>query len=483
MPPLPRVPLRLSSPAALAVLAVAAAARALAAGAVPIEDEAFVTFRYAANLAAGDGLVFNPGAAWEPVLGIASPGYAVALAALACLGLHGPGPALALNLVLDVASVALVMALLAARPVRALAAGLGVALLPELVGPSMAGVAAPLACALALGAAAAAHRGRFAAAGVLVGLGLTVRPEVALLLPGLALATRGRSERLLALLAPAAVLGALYLGTLRLVYGSPVPAPVAASVAGGAPFGEAVALVVRGALCPTPFHLPLAVLGVAGAVGLVRGREPLAPLVGAAALAVLLWLVVGARLSAAAHLLPLVALVAGAAHALAPLVRGLGRRAPALVPALACLVAAAGLAFGRAGLPEAGPALREQVWEPMAAWADEAQLARGEETLLASSAGAIGWFGGGIVLDLAGLTWSRRWHAGLVERLVSTAPEYLLLRARRDELAALRSVDRFSRAYYPIRRFSVSGETELEPELAELAEGDVSDYLLFRRRQ
>ena len=41
-------------------------------------DDAFVTYRYADNLAAGRGLVFNPG---EPVLGTTAPGWAVVLAA------------------------------------------------------------------------------------------------------------------------------------------------------------------------------------------------------------------------------------------------------------------------------------------------------------------------------------------------------------------------------------------------------------------
>ena len=46
-------------------------------------DDAYITYRYAANYASGDGLVFNVG---ERVLGTTAPGYAVLLGALSMLG-------------------------------------------------------------------------------------------------------------------------------------------------------------------------------------------------------------------------------------------------------------------------------------------------------------------------------------------------------------------------------------------------------------
>lgn len=46
-------------------------------------DDAFITYRYAQNLADGRGLVFNPG---EPVLGTTAPGWAVTLGLAAAIG-------------------------------------------------------------------------------------------------------------------------------------------------------------------------------------------------------------------------------------------------------------------------------------------------------------------------------------------------------------------------------------------------------------
>jgi hypothetical protein len=64
--------------AAAATAAVVAALAAVAAAGLWrfSYDDAFVTYRYAANLAAGRGLAFNPG---EPVLGTTAPGWAVLL--------------------------------------------------------------------------------------------------------------------------------------------------------------------------------------------------------------------------------------------------------------------------------------------------------------------------------------------------------------------------------------------------------------------
>ena len=62
-------------------------------------------------------------------------------------------------------------------------------------------------------------------------------------------------------------------------------------------------------------------------------------------------------------------------------------------------------------------------------------------------------------------------------------PDYLFVTAVRRRIRALRERDAVARAYYPICRFSVRGETELEPELEDLPEGWVQDYIVFRRRR
>ncbi|TET83600.1 MAG: hypothetical protein E3J37_05110, partial [Anaerolineales bacterium] len=58
-------------------------------------DDAYITFRYAQNLLAGNGLVYNPG---EAVLGTTTPIYALLMAGLGLFtgGSQAPFPTLAL---------------------------------------------------------------------------------------------------------------------------------------------------------------------------------------------------------------------------------------------------------------------------------------------------------------------------------------------------------------------------------------------------
>ena len=58
-------------------------------------DDAFITFRYAQNLLAGNGLVYNPG---EWVLGTTTPLYAVLIAAIGSItgGIQAPYPEIAI---------------------------------------------------------------------------------------------------------------------------------------------------------------------------------------------------------------------------------------------------------------------------------------------------------------------------------------------------------------------------------------------------
>lgn len=59
-------------------------------------DDAYVTYRYAQNVASGHGFVFNPGE--SPTLGTSAPLYAALLAAGALLGMDIPPLSIALGI-------------------------------------------------------------------------------------------------------------------------------------------------------------------------------------------------------------------------------------------------------------------------------------------------------------------------------------------------------------------------------------------------
>jgi len=203
-----------------------------AAGFVPLAawlrfgiDDAFINFRYAANLAAGLGPVFNPG---ERVEGYTAPAWVLLLAGLHRLGAPLLGTAHVLGIAASAATVLATGALAAALAPRlrvgagALAALL-VALHPGVLFWTASGMETPVFMLLVLLSVAAARWP--AAAGALCGLAALTRPEAILFGTGVgaALAATG-GRRALARFAPgfAGPLAALELFRLA-YYGAPLP--------------------------------------------------------------------------------------------------------------------------------------------------------------------------------------------------------------------------------------------------------------------
>lgn len=125
----------------------------------PVSDDAFITYRYAENLAGGHGFVFNRGAA--PVQGTTTPLYTALLALGARLGADIPALSLVLGATALAAAAGLVVLL--ARDLGALAAGVAAALTwsaSPLTWYSVAGMETPLYMALTLGTIWAAYHGR-----------------------------------------------------------------------------------------------------------------------------------------------------------------------------------------------------------------------------------------------------------------------------------------------------------------------------------
>lgn len=151
-------------------------------------DDAFISFRYAANWLAGDGLVFNPG---ERVEGVTNLGW-VWLVGVASYLLPGSIPVVAKVLGLLCLAGTLLLTTLAHRRLAPAASGAELALLPiliasspELVYFSLAGMETGLA-ALLLGVglwSLARERPRLAPAALAAGALFAVRPEAVVLFP------------------------------------------------------------------------------------------------------------------------------------------------------------------------------------------------------------------------------------------------------------------------------------------------------------
>jgi len=204
-------------------------------------DDAYIIFRYAQNLLAGNGFVFNPG---EPVFGITTPlfGALVALLGLVSGGTQAPFPALALgvNTLADAATCWVLIGLgrKLERPTAGILTALLWAVAPMAVTFAIGGMETSVFILLMTATLYFHSSRRPVAAAACAGLSLVTRPDAVILI-GLLAAERARQTwkrrtghdyppvrltEIAALLAPAV----FWAGLAWWVYGSPLPQSIVA---------------------------------------------------------------------------------------------------------------------------------------------------------------------------------------------------------------------------------------------------------------
>lgn len=437
--PSPFLSRELFLPAGLALVLGAAALR----GGPRFVDDAYITFRYARNLASGAGLVYNAG---EKVLGTSAPLFAVLLA-----GLHRLTGAAIPDIAFALGAACLPLAALLGYRLARRATGPVLALLFVAAALSphaslevfASGMETPLYLLGLLGAVELACRKRdtsaFAAAGALCFL----HPDAAALGVALVFALRAARRRWpwrpLALgLAPAAVAAA----ALWAYYGSAVPHSVTAKhLAYAMPAGHAVSQLGEGIFdlivardAPVPPALGSLTAAAALGLALLLGRVALREL-GALAFAVFSVL----TLVAFALANPLIfdwyrpPLVLATAFVTAACAARLPRPARAGAAVLLAAAACVHLVTFRPYEPSG----REEVY------ARAARLLRlgPDDTVAAPEIGALGWATPARVLDTVGLVTpaALQWLDRPLDEGGSIPPRLL----RETDAAALVALDRF----------------------------------------
>lgn len=233
---------RLKLPSRSAWIAIAIVTLALSARLIPGErtiDDSYITYRYARNILAGNGFVYNPG---EAVLGTTTPLYTLLMAGLGALtgGVNAPFPTLALsvNAAAD-ALTCLILWRLGKRFNAELAGVLGAllwALAPFSVTFAIGGLETSVYVLLLMGAMYFYLRGEYPAAFLLAALALLTRPDALIFILPMGLdrlirwardKNTPRLSEVLALLLPVA--GWAVFATLT--FGSPLPHSMTAKLA------------------------------------------------------------------------------------------------------------------------------------------------------------------------------------------------------------------------------------------------------------
>jgi hypothetical protein len=480
----------------LLVLAVVLC-RVLVIHAVPIYDDAFITYRYARNLAEGAGLVFNPGAPWEPVLGTTTPLYALILAGLARAGADVIVASLALNIALDAVTAWLMPRFFERARAASVLALLAFAAFPPLVRITVGGMESPLFALCGVGAALALGARRPVLCGVLAAAACLVRPEgvllCAVLAAALAVGPRRSKPDLVRFVVPVGVVGIVAVLVLTLVYGTPIPHSVLAKSAmrQGDPLHESFVRwksILAQSFLPHWTLFPLLPLVAHGAWVALRRGGPLR------------WFSLWALSITASYLLarphtwgwyyavPLVAWTAwlgiGSARAVhwvasrVALLRSqpVSRFGPRALAA--AIIAGAAVAGARFAAP-----VSERVYGPLQAWARATSEREPGARILASDIGAIGWSWKGTVLDSEGLVWPEALRLREPDNMIEAeAPEYVLLVAERPRLRHFRAREEIFGRYEAIARFSIRGETRLDPLPEDVPIEWSQDYIVYRRR-
>jgi hypothetical protein len=204
--------------AAIVVVVIATGVRVFSLAFPCSNDDAFIAFRYARNLADGKGPVFNPG---ERIWGYTSPLQVLVLALLARLGADIPTAAIAIGLLAT--GVSSWLAFRVSSQILGKRGGLlvGVGLLSSGASFAFLPLETPWVGALLWGFIALAHRERPAAAGLAGALACLARPDsLVLVLPSLAATPGLRRPRALAAFA---LPGACWLLFCHRYYGHLLP--------------------------------------------------------------------------------------------------------------------------------------------------------------------------------------------------------------------------------------------------------------------
>jgi len=468
--------------ACLLLLAAAAliAARAVGQIVLPAYDDAFITYRYARNLARGYGFVYHPG---EWVLGTTCPAFGLVVAGLVALRLPVLSSVVALNIAADVATLSCTVWALgrAGRHMAGAFFAFFFALSPIMTRICVGGMEMNLFLLCSLASVLLYHRRASRAAAALAAACYHLRPEAVLLVGILCveewLAGRKRNSVWMAVIA----LGVALPPALVILhyYGHILPQSVIAkSGSVNAPF----LVVLNNLLLNDAQSWVLVPFSVWGWVIAVKRRGVARTLAvwGAAYLAAYLaarphtWSWYGEAVAYVQFVL--------AALGCADLLGRLPRLAQRVSPARVCVAGSAGVVAAWVGLwALLGPStVNTDVYRPMKRWCEKTCVAG--SSILAEDIGAIGYFSDTRIYDAAGLVWPGALsYRSIPDMILANSPTYLLLNAGGSgRSVGLDPVVR--RLYEPVETFSGSRPRRLGPRLLYRSSNWRQEYTLLRRR-
>jgi hypothetical protein len=433
------------------VIGVLIVARVIGQIVLPVYDDAFITFRYARNLAEGHGLVYHVN---EWVLGATCPAFAIVLALPEMLKLSLPSTVVAMNIVCDALVLGVTMLVLAkaGRRLAAVLFGLFFALSPIATRICVGAMEMDLFLLCSVLSILLYHRGARTVAIILAALSYYIRPEAVLLVAVLCVTEFLSSGRAKSIWMAAVALIVVTPPALAIYayYGHVLPQSVLTK---SRDVGSALHMVIRNLLLndvPCYVLLPFAVWGLLVAVrqgGFLRtcalwGVAYLGAYVVARPLT---WSWYGGPV----HYVQFIAAALGGVDLLGRLPR-LGRQVSVARAAVAGGVVVVGTWLGVLAVMGPSPAMN-RIYPPLREWCQRNGVA--DSSILAGDIGAIGYYSNARIYDIAGLVWPEALrYKSLADLARVYEPDYIFLVATQDDVAKMNEPP-LRGLYKPVERF------------------------------
>jgi hypothetical protein len=450
--------------------------RVLGSVVLPVYDDAFITFRYARNLAAGEGFVYNP---TEWVLGTTSPLFGLLCSLFYRSGLPMPQSTVGLNILFDVLVFYLtVFAVSSDKRLRfAIMFGSLFALSPVMTRVCVGGMEMSAYLACSIFAVLVYARGKKNTASVLGAILYFVRPEALILLTIMITLEFLRDKK------TAVQMSLLAAGTLIIpllfvnhFYGQFLPESVISKSKGS----TSLAAVVRQLFASDPVAVFLVVPAILGLVVMIR-KARISPIV-------MIW----AGLSAAAYIVvrpkmwswygqPVYySVILASAIGLLRLVDWKMPVRRTIRTGLGTAVCIFPLAAWLFLLAKQGQSpVTVNVYKPLGSWC-RSHVKEGDR-IMASDIGAVGYYSNARIYDLAGLVTPLTKHYGSLSDLIQEElPDFLFLNSTRFTVTMMKA-ENLRSIYRPVARFSKNGKTQLDLDADKFPEHWSQDYLVFSR--
>jgi len=451
--------------------------RILGSLALPLYDDAFITFRYARNLGQGFGFVYQPGH-W--VMGLTGPAFGFVLSLISFLSLDLPRVVVPLNILTDVFIFWVTYKLLNVRLSGTVTTLFGIFFgsSPIMTRICAGGMEMDLFLLMSVLTIYLYINDRKRLALFLAGLSYFIRPESVVLI-GVVVAMEwvvSKKNALMLLISSLIIILPLLL-IQYYYYGSVLSQPVLSK---SREVGVSVIPVVKELLFTDILCIVVAPFACYGAIKAYSDNIVVRILTWWALIYAAAYLIVRPSpwswYGEPIHYVELVLAAIGISEA--------GRSIKSFVAYESHVwwIGSAGVAVLWAGIFVLnGPSkVNANVYREIKIWSKEAN--RSKNSILAGDIGAIGYYSSSHILDAAGLVWPEAINYQSTRDLaIIYHPDYIFLNATRSNMEMM-TKHPLDTLYVPVRRFSANKRIDIDPLPLNYGDQWVQDYLLFSRR-